>query len=105
MVTASAFKQLALAMPNAIETPHFENTAFKIREKIFTTLNRKESRCCLKLSVIDQSVFCTFDKEVIFPMPDKWGKQGWILVNLRNVKKDMLKDALTTAYQTVLSKK
>ena len=105
MVTTSTFKQLASAMPDAVEAPHFENTAFKISKKIFATLNTKENRCCLKLSAIDQSVFCAFDKEVIFPVPNKWGKQGWTLVDLKKVRKDMLKDALTTAYQTVLRKK
>lgn len=92
-------------MPDAEEAVHFENTAFKIRKKIFATLNTQENRCCLKLSAIDQSVFCSFDKEIIFPVPNKWGKQGWTLVNLKKVRKDMLKDALNTAYQTVLNKK
>ena len=105
MVTTEAFKKMALSMPDAEEAAHFENTAFKIRKKIFATLNTKENRCCLKLSAIDQSVFCAFDKEVIFPVPNKWGKQGWTLVNLKKVRKDMLKDALTTAYHTVLNKK
>ncbi len=50
------------------------------------------------LSEIDQSVFCAFDKSIIYPVPNKWGKQGATYVELTLVRKDTLKDALTQAY-------
>jgi len=102
MISNDTFRQLALALPGAEEAPHFENTAFKVKKKIFATLNEKEQRGCLKFSEIDQSVFCAFDAEVIYPVPNKWGKHGWTLVNLKKVRKDMLTDALNVAYNEVL---
>ena len=54
----------------------------------------------VKLSAIDQSVFCAYDKEVIFPVPGAWGKHGATFINLKKVKKSMLTDALTTAWKT-----
>jgi hypothetical protein len=105
MVSFDTFRQLALSFPETEETAHFENRAFKVKKKIFVTLNEKEARCCVKLTPIDQSAFCTFDLNVIFPVPNAWGKQGWTLINLKKVKKAMLLDALTTAYITVAPNK
>jgi hypothetical protein len=43
--------------------------------------------------------FSAFDKTVIYPVPNKWGKQGWTFVELDKVEEETLIDALTTAYQ------
>lgn len=104
MVTADTCRKMALALPDATAAPHFEKESFKINNKIFATLNVTDSRACVKLSAIDQSVFCQFDKEVMYSVPNKWGTQGWTLINLKKVKKSMLQDALQTAYDQVLKK-
>ncbi len=103
MVCIEAFRKMALSFPDVDEAPHFEKTSFRVHKKIFATLNVAENRCCVKLSPIDQSVFCLFDKTVVYPVPNKWGGQGWTLINLAKVKKTMLKDALETAYNEVAS--
>jgi hypothetical protein len=105
MPSIASFRSLALSFPEAEEHPHFENVAFKVRKKIFVTLNEKENRVCVKLNELDQSTFCLYDAEVMYPVPNKWGKQGWTLINLDKVPEEMLKDALTTAYRTVAPKK
>lgn len=87
------------------EQDHFENKAFKIKKKIFATLNLKESRACVKLNEIDQSAFCSYREDVMYPVPNKWGKQGWTLINLKTIPDEMLEDALRTAYETVKAKK
>lgn len=105
MVEIEKFRKLALALPGAEEQPHFENQSFRVKKKIFATLNIKENRACVKLSEIDQSVFCSFREDVIYPVPNKWGKQGWTLINLANVEPEMCEDAITTAYETVIAGK
>jgi hypothetical protein len=105
MVDINYFRQLALSFPDTVEMPHFEKTSFRVKKKIFVTLSPEKDIACLKLSPIDQSVFCVFDKTVIYPVPNKWGKQGWTFINLKKVKKSMLKDALTTAYHETIKKK
>jgi predicted DNA-binding protein (MmcQ/YjbR family) len=101
MVAIEEFRTLALSFAEAIEQPHFENTSFRVNKKIFATLNAKENRACLKFNEVDQSVFVSFDKTIIYPVPNKWGKQGWTLINLNKIEKEMLMDALTTAYCTI----
>jgi hypothetical protein len=51
----------------------------------------------VKLTLIDQSVFHTFDPAVFYPVPNKWGSKGATFVELSTVRPDMLKDAITTA--------
>jgi predicted DNA-binding protein (MmcQ/YjbR family) len=105
MVNSNTFKQLALSFPGVEEQPHFEKTSFRVKKKIFATHATDSQLVCVKLSEVDQSVFCAFDKTIIYPVNNKWGKQGWTLVELKKVRKDMLKDILTTAYSGVASKK
>ncbi len=76
-----------------------------MNKKIFATLDVKNNRACLMLSEIDQSVFSAFDQSVIYPVPNKWGKQGATFVELTIVRKSMLKDALKQAYKKITTKK
>jgi len=105
MVNVKTFKELALSFAGVEEQPHFEKSSFRVKKKIFATHAPETHIVCVKLSEIDQSVFCAFDKTIIYPVDNKWGKQGWTLVDLKKVRKDMLKDILSTAYNSVGSKK
>lgn len=105
MVTVDAFRMLALSFPATVEQPHFEKTSFRVNKKIFATLSTETKVAVLKLSLIDQSVFCAFDKNVIFPVDNKWGLKGWTSIDLNKVRKDMLQDALATAYQEAIKTK
>ncbi|AMR32844.1 hypothetical protein A0256_16165 [Mucilaginibacter sp. PAMC 26640] len=101
MIDTETVRRLALALPEATEASHFNNRSFKVNKKIFATLNAIEKRATVKLSAIDQDIFCTFDKAVVYPVPNKWGKQGWMHINLQAVNDDMFIDILKTAYKTV----
>lgn len=105
MVTFKTFRTLALSYPEADEEPHFEKTSFRVKKKIFATYDKKSNQACIKLSEIDQDVFASSDRSTIYPVPNKWGKQGWTIVALDKVNKDLFIDALTTAYCTVAPKK
>jgi predicted DNA-binding protein (MmcQ/YjbR family) len=105
VIPVETFRKVALTLPEATEAPHFENTSFKVSKKIFATLNAPQNRATVKLSAIDQDVFCAFDNTVIYPVPNKWGKQGWTHINLETVREDMLTDLLKTAYREVAPKR
>ena len=104
MVSIKTFKTLALSFPETVELPHFDLTSFRVKKKIFATLSEEKQRAMLKLSLIDQSVFCSFDKDVIYPVPGAWGKTGSTYFELKKIKKEMLKDALLQAYCNVAPK-
>ena len=105
MVSIDTFRKLAFSFPETTEKPHFEKTSFRVKKKIFATYDEKHKRACLKLSEIDQDVFSSSDKTIIYAVPNKWGKQGWTFVELQKVKKELFIDALTTAYCEVAPKK
>lgn len=104
MITIPTFRKLALAFVEAEELPHFEKTSFRVRKKIFATLDMQHKRACVKLSEVDQSIYCDIDKTMIYAVPNKWGTQGWTYVELSKVNKEIAKDILTTAYCTVAPK-
>jgi predicted DNA-binding protein (MmcQ/YjbR family) len=105
MVSLDTFRKLALSYPDATEESHFEKTSFRVKKKIFATYDGVKKRACIKLSEIDQNVFSSADKTIIFPVDNKWGKQGWTLIEMRKVRKELFIDALTTAYCEVAPKK
>ncbi len=69
MVDIETFRKLALSFPGTEEQPHFDIPSFRVKNKIFATLWAKENRAMLKLSLADQSVFCSYDNTVFFPVP------------------------------------
>lgn len=105
MPTKKKLTRIALSFDNATEEPHFEKTSFRIKKKIFASFDAKNNLVCVKLSLIDQASFCSFDKKIIYPVPNKWGQQGWTFIELNLVREETLTDALTTAYQEVSKKK
>lgn len=112
MVSMDTFRKLALSFPEATEQPHFEKTPFRVKGKIFATYDDVKKRACIKLSEIDQDVFSSASKTIIFPVDNKWGKQGWTLIEMNKVHiemnkvhKDIFVDALKTAYCKVAPKK
>jgi hypothetical protein len=100
MISIEHVRKMALSLPETEEKPHFHLTSFRVKNKIFATIHADKNYVMVKLSAIDQSVFCAYNNEVIFPVPGGWGKQGATFINLKKVKKSMLLDALTTAWKT-----
>jgi predicted DNA-binding protein (MmcQ/YjbR family) len=105
MVSIDEFRKLALSFLDATEVPHFEKNSFRIKNKIFATFDEKNNHAVLKLKEIDQSVFCTSSEKIFYPIPNKWGKQGWTIVELSRVRPEMFEDALIRSYENVASQK
>jgi|SRR5690606_23397276 len=105
-MTVASFKILALSFPDTIENPHFDRTVFKIKnKKIFASLHVESKTVNFKFSPVDQSVFCDFNKDAVYAVPNKWGKQGWTTFELKKLPKAFIVDALQTAYKEALKSK
>ena len=112
MITIETFRQMALSLPDAIELPHFDRVSFRINlpgrqagKRIFATMDEQKKIAVLMFSPLEQSVFCSFDKTIIYPVPGGWGRHGCTIFELGKIKKAMMKDALTVVYNEVLNKK
>lgn len=69
MVTIKTARNLALELPEAEEKPHFQLRSFRIRDKIFATLWEADRKMMVKLSLTDQSLFCSLERNIIYPVP------------------------------------
>lgn len=90
-----------MAFPETQEAPHFEKTSFRVGGKIFATINELARTATVKLNAADQDIFCLADKAAVYAVPNKWGKQGWTIVELSKIKSDLLRQLLVCAYCSV----
>ena len=104
MVSIEIFRQFALSLPETDEAPHFENRAFRVKKKIFATLNTAANRATLKFSPENQDVFTFISRGAIFPGPNKWGHHGWTHIDLEKAEWELCQDALQTAWCEVAPK-
>jgi hypothetical protein len=99
MVDIETARQIAMSLAGAAELDHFGKPSFRVNKRIFSTLWVKEHRMMVTLSPIDQSVFNSFDPTIFYPVPNKWGLKGATFIELDKVRRDMLEDALTLAWE------
>ena len=103
-VTAADFRRLALALPQAIEAPHFDATSFRVNKKIFATLGEAKDRAVVKLTREQQEMMSSAEPKVFAPVPS-WGKYGWTYVHLTFADAEIARSALTTSWRNVAPKK
>ena len=98
MVKAEEAKAIALSLPATGEHPHFNRTAFTVNKKIFATISFEDKTLNLKFTPVEQLISCPPGSDVIFPIPNGWGRQGWTTINLNKASKKLVTSALKKAY-------
>jgi hypothetical protein len=101
MVSSDSFRELAMSFELVNEKPHFDKASFRIIDKIFATLDSVKKTVSLKLSIIDQSIYCQISPSIAVPATGAWGKQGWTIFDLQKVSKRILIEVLKKAYLNV----
>jgi hypothetical protein len=102
----SAFRDMALSFPGTIEAPHFERVAFKVvNKRIFATLHEETGMANMKFSPKEQLVFCAYDRKVIYPVPNKWGLQGWTTFDLKKIPQEFVMEGLDSAHREAIKSK
>lgn len=99
MIDLEYVRAVALSFPNTTEEPHFEKTSFRVKKKIFVTYSKKEQTAVVKFSKEDQLTY-TADAN-IYPVPNKWGEQGWTILELAHIHPDLFEAAVKSAYAVV----
>ena len=106
MVKPEIFKQIALSFPGTEEKPHFDRIAFKvINKRTFATLHEESKKANIVFSKVDQPVFCSFDKNAVYPVPNKFGLMVWTTFELAKLPVELISEALETAYKDVFKPK
>lgn len=104
-MTTKEAREMAMAFEAATEAPHFEKISFRVNKKIFLTIDESAKRACVTLNVVDQDVYTLAGKGTVYPVPNKWGQQGWTFIDLPGVNKKLFKEVLTCSYCKAAPKK
>jgi hypothetical protein len=106
LITGDSFAAIALSFPGVETTPHFNRTGFKVTGKrMFTTYLADNNTANVFLTPAEQRVFCEIDPAAIYPVPNKWGEKGATTFELNSVSKEVLQEALYSAYNAVIKPK
>lgn len=106
MLSIEAIRTLALSLPETDETNHFGMPAFRVKQKLFITVNPPEGRCTLRLSKELQSIFTAVGQGAVYPVPNKWGAAyGWTHLDLEKASWELFEDALKMAWREVAPQK
>lgn len=105
MTSEANVRALALALPEAVEAPHFEATSFRVRSKIFATLGGREAPLVVKLTADQQAMMTETQAAVFEAVPGHWGRSGWTRVRLAAADDATVRHALTLAWRNVAPKK
>jgi hypothetical protein len=102
-MNADEFRAIALALPEAVEQPHFDRPSFRVRTRIFATLRPAEGLAVLKLSRLAQEALVASAPETFAVTP--WAQQGWTRVDLRRADPAELRELVAEAWAEVAPKR
>jgi hypothetical protein len=99
-MTPSAFRKIALSLPETEERQHMNHPDFRVAGRIFATLGYPDkTRGMVKLSPEDQHDFSKTYPAVFLPVNGVWGKRGATSVILKSARKDTLAQAIEAAWR------
>jgi hypothetical protein len=103
MISEDAFAEMALSFPATGQTPHFNRIGFKvIGKRMFATYLAENNTANIFLTPREQKVFCKMNAEYIYPVPNKWGEKGATTFDLNKVPRELVSEALLSAYNEVV---
>lgn len=105
MITQAEYRALALSMPEAVESSHFETADFRVRNRIFATLRESDGRAVVKLTPDEQRLMTETMADVLAPIPGSWGLKGWSQLELDVASAEEARHVLEIAWRNVAPKK
>ena len=101
-----AFEELALSFPHTEQIRHFERIGFRmVGRRMFATYLEKDNTANIFLTPKEQRAFCKIDKANIYPVPNKWGEKGATTFKLNKAGREVVAEALRSAYNDAVGKK
>ena len=105
-MTAKDFRQIALSLPESIESSHMDHPDFRVGGKIFATLGAPTKGWgMVKLWPDQQAEFMKEDPKAFKPAQGAWGLRGATYVHLGAAKKPTVRRALIAAWRNTAPKK
>src|SRR5688500_13381763 len=104
-MTADEFRDLALGLPEAVESSHMDHPDFRVGGKIFATLGPGEAWGMVKLNPEQQAAFVATEPDVFEPFDNAWGLRGATRVCLENATERTVHPALVAAWRNTAPKR
>jgi hypothetical protein len=79
--------------------------SYKFKGAVFLTINREQSRICLRLPAVEQSVFIDFAPGIIWKVPNQWGNYGWTLFSIEKLEWEVVQEGIMAAMNLVVFRK
>ena len=103
MVSREEARELALALPEAVEQDHHGRPSFRVAGKIFATQWDEEH---LNVMLDEGGILTAVDAQPETCEPVHWGKRlAAVRVDLRRADTEMLRDLLADAWETKAPKR
>lgn len=99
------FRRLALALPEAVELPHFDLPSFRVNKRIFATIHEDDARVMVKFTPEQQEEWEERHPGVVWAVPGGWGRAGATYIDLRKAPAGLLKEALGLAWANAAPKR
>src|SRR5436305_1869013 len=104
-MTADEFRELALSLPEAVESAHMGHPDFRVGKKIFATLGPDEKWGMVKLTPEQQTTFVKTEPKVFQPIKGGWGTKGATRIELTAASAPSVRQALALAWRNTAPKK
>jgi hypothetical protein len=100
-ITPAVVRRLALALPEVIESSHFDVPDFRVRNKIFATLPKEGRVVVLKTTPANLDALVRADAATF---SDEW-RGRWLGVRLDRISLPMLRDLLVDSWRLAAPKR
>ena len=98
MVESSEFRLFALTFREVVEARHFERVSFKVKGKIFATLDDERLSATVRLSQQNQTEVLLSFTDFVQAVVGAWGARGWTVLNLELIDIEAMQEILVMAY-------
>ena len=105
MLTCDDIRAIALALPLAEESPHFDATSFRVKGKIFCTMDPASPRATLKFDPEDQHNLSQAHPGVVAPVEGYWGRSGWTVVACDALERGEVESLMRMSWARVAPKR
>ena len=105
VVTREQARELALALPEAVEQDHHGRPSFRVGGRIFATLHPDLEWGMVKLTPEQQKLFVRSEPQAFQPIKGGWGKRGATQVILETATEPSVRQALEAAWRNTAPNK
>ena len=99
-MTPDNFRKIALSFPEAVESAHMHHPDFRVRNKIFATLDYPDEHwAVVKLTLEEQEQFVRAKPRTFHPVKGAWGRRGNTNVCLPEADVAIVRKAVAAAWR------